>query len=136
MIYAVYNYFTNQPTYFDPAINPNALADAQALLLTYREEALSSPNIAQQFIILRVTQVEGGEKWAPANLQTDPEEGDYQVFDYHTGVYTFYDFLSQAISAMEALKQQWIIECNLDHVSELPDYPKPKPPILNAEPNV
>jgi hypothetical protein len=130
MIYAVYNYSTNKPTYFDPATNPNALADAEALLLTYRAEALTLPNIAQQFTILRVIQIDGGEKWEPANLDTDPEDGDYQVFDYHTGQYTFYDFKSEAVSAMNALKQQWLVECNLDHVTELPGYP-PKPPAAN-----
>jgi hypothetical protein len=133
MIYAVYNYFTNKPTFFDPALNPNAFADAEALLLSNRQEALALPEIVQQFTILRVIQVEGGEKWEPANLSTDPEDGDYQVFDYHTGLYTFYDFLSQAISAMEALKQQWLVERNLDHVAELPGYPKP--PVPNVEPN-
>jgi len=130
MIYAVYNYFTNEPTFFDPALNPNALVDAEALLLVNRTEALALPEIVQQFTILRVIQVEGGEKWEPANLSTDPEDGDYQVFDYHTGLYTFYDFLSQAISAMNYLKQQWLVERNLDHVTELPGYP-PKPPAAN-----
>ena len=123
MIYAVYNYFTNKPTYFDPALNPNALADAEALLVIYREEALNYSPVVQQFTILRVTQVEDGEKWAPANLQTDPEDGDYQVFDYHTGLYTFYGFKSMAINTMNSLKQQFIIENHLDKPIELPFIP-------------
>lgn len=127
MIYVVYNYLTNQPTYFDPAINPNALVDAEALLATYRAEALALPNIALQFTILRVIQVEGGEKWAPANLDTDPEDGDYQVFDYHTGQYTFYNLKSLAINAMETLKQQFLSENNLNKPQEIPQIPTPKP---------
>jgi hypothetical protein len=130
MRYKVINYITHDFVIFDTATDPNALVDAEALLAVYREEALNYPPVVQQFTILRVTQVEGGEKWAPANLQTDPEDGDYQVFNYHTGVYTFYDFLSQAISAMEALKQQFLVENWLDKPIELPP-PHPYPPTNN-----
>lgn len=127
MVYEVLNYLTNKPTYFDAETNPNALAEAEALLTTYRAEAFAQPSVQLQFTILRVVSVEGGEKWEPADLSTDPEEGDFQVFDYHTGQYTFYDFKSQAISAMEALKQQFLVENNLDKPIELPEMPPPRP---------
>lgn len=127
MVYEVIEYLTGKPTFFDADTNPNAFAEAEALLATYRAEVLALPNIELQFTILRVVPVEGGEKWEPADLSTDPEEGDFQVLDYHTGQYTFYDFKSEAIAAMEVLKQQFLVENHLDKPIELPSMPPPRP---------
>jgi hypothetical protein len=131
MVYEIISYFTNKSTYFDAETNPNALAEAEAALSVYRSEALADPAVALYFTILRVVPVEGGEKWEPADLATDPGDGDYQVFDYHTGQYTRHDLLPDAVQAMEACKEQFLVENNLDKPIELPEMPppRPKPPV-------
>jgi hypothetical protein len=123
MVYEAIDFFTNKSTYFNAETDPNALVEANALVAQYRAAALAYPPIALYFIILKVVPAEGGEKWEPADLATDPEEGDFQVFDYYTGQYTFYDFKSEAIAAMDARKQQFLVENNLDKPIELPEMP-------------
>jgi hypothetical protein len=129
MVYEAIDFFTNKSTYFDADTDPNALAEANALLAQYRTAALADPAITLYFIILKVVSVEGGKKSEPADLTTDPENGDYEVFDYHTGQYTRYDLLSNAVQAMEASKEQFLVENNLDKPIELPSMPPPRPTI-------
>jgi hypothetical protein len=127
MVYEAIDFFTNKSTYFNAETDPNALAEANALVAQYRAAALAAPNIALYFVILKVVPVEGGEKWEPADLDTDPGDGDYEVFDYYTGTYDRFDLLPDAIAAMESRKQQFIVENNLDKPIELPEMPPPRP---------
>ena len=123
MVYEAIDFFTNKSTYFDADTNPNALAEANALVAQYRAAALAYPPVVLYFVILKVIPVEGGKKSEPVDLATDPEEGDYEVFDYHTGQYTRHSFLSDAVQAMETSKQQFLVESRIDKPTELPEIP-------------
>jgi len=127
MVYEAIDFFTNKSTYFNAETDPNALTEANALLAQYRTAALADPTISLYFIILKVVSVEGGEKWEPADLTTDPGDGDYEVFNYYAGTYDRFDLLSDAIAEMQARKQQFIVENNLDKPIELPSMPPPRP---------
>jgi hypothetical protein len=127
MVYEAIDFFTNKSTYFNSETDPNALAEANALLVQYRAAALADPAVTLYFTILKVVPVEGGEKWEPADLATDPGDGDYEVFNYYTGTYDRFDLLPDAIAAMDARKQQFIVENNLDKPIELPEMPPPRP---------
>jgi hypothetical protein len=118
------NYVTGQRTYFDADTNPNALAEAEALLATFRVEALALPEIAKYFVILKVIFEDNGQKWVPADLATDPAEGDYQVFDFQTGAYTPITQLAEAVQLMETRQKLFFAENRLDYPTELPSMPK------------
>jgi hypothetical protein len=121
MIYQVNN-IDNGPTYFDDATNTNARAEAQTLLATNQQTYIQ--NRLKDFHIAKITHNGIGEVWVTANPASDPNEGNYQTFNYTTGLYEVASNLSAAIATQETKKQELLVAAGLNQVRELTEMPR------------
>ena len=122
MIYQVIGYNV-EPTYFDEATNPNAKAEAEALLVQKQTDVLAYE--AVRFSIC-ATFVDGNNTTWREVQESDPEDTICQVFDTFTGSYTQCANKTEAY-ALNAQKQQaFLASIGLDKVIELTELPKPK----------
>jgi hypothetical protein len=115
MIYKVFGYNT-QPTYFDEAVNINAKAEAEALLVQRQEEVLL--NEALRFSICAIF-VDGNNTTWREVLDSDPEDTVCQVFDTFAGGYTECANKTEAFALNEQKKQAFLTEIKLDKVYEV-----------------
>jgi hypothetical protein len=125
MIYKV-NKFYDLPQYFDEATNPNAKADAEALLTQVRAEVLEKE--AGRFSIC-ATFVNGNDTTWREVQDSDPEDTVCQVFDTLTGQYTQAVTKTEAYALNEQKKQELLISCGLDAVIELEEMPIQTQPV-------
>ena len=124
MIYQVRNPITNELTYFDEATSGTARADADALLLQIRRDFLlyQSPRFAINKVV-----VEGNNTtWMNADLENDPEDGEYQVLNHMTGTYQKCTSLSEAKSLNTQIQNAFLTLCGLDNPVELDKMPETK----------
>lgn len=128
MIYQV-NRFYDKPEYFDEATNPNAKADAEALLAQVRSEVLTKE--AGRFSIC-ATFVNGSDTTWRSVQDSDPENTECQVFDPITGQYTQVATKTEAYALNEQKKQEFLVSCRLDKVIELEQMPTPAQPITQG----
>lgn len=119
MIYKVNGYNT-ESTYFDETTNPNAKADAEALLSEKQKEVLAYE--AVRFSICS-TFVNGNDTTWREVQESDPENTVCQVFDTFTGTYTEVQNKTEAYSLNEQKKQQFLASVQLDKVYELEAMP-------------
>lgn len=120
MIFKV-NKFYAEPEYFDGATNPNAKADAEALLAQVRSEVLEKE--AVRFSIC-ATFVDGNNTTWREVQDSDPEDTICQVFDTFTGSYTQVPNKTEAYALNEQKKQTFLTSCGLDVVVELDKMPE------------
>lgn len=122
MIYQVNGYNT-QPTYFDETTNPNAKAEADALLAQKQSDVLAYE--AVRFSVC-ATFVNGNDTTWREVQESDPEETVCQVFDTFTGTYTQCVNKTEAF-ALNAQKQyDFLLSLGLDKVYELEQMPSPQ----------
>jgi hypothetical protein len=121
MIYQVLNGY-GEDTYFDGATNPNAITEAQALLATNQQTFIQ--NRLKDLHIAKITHNGIGEVWATANPASDPNEGNYQTFNYTTGLYEVASNLAAAIATQETKKQELLAAAGLIQVFELNEMPR------------
>jgi hypothetical protein len=119
MIYQVNKFYT-QPEYFDEATNPNAKADAEALLAKVRADVLQKE--AGRFSIC-ATFVNGNNTTWREVQESDPEDTVCQVFDTFTGTYTQVDTKTEARALNEQKKQEFLTSSSLISVLELEKMP-------------
>ena len=125
MIYQV-NGYSIEPIYFDEATNPNAKADAEALLTQKQTDVLVYE--AVRFSICATFVIGNDTTWREIQ-ESDPEDTVCQVFDTFTGTYTQCANKTEAY-ALNAQKQQaFLASVGLDKVIELAEMPKPAPTI-------
>jgi hypothetical protein len=117
MIYKV-NKFYVEPEYFDEATNPNAKAEAEALLAQVRVEVLEKE--AVRFSICAEFVVGSDTTWR-AIQDTDPEDTSCLVLDTSTGTYTKVNNKTEAYALNEQIKQNFLSECMLDTLVEITD---------------
>jgi hypothetical protein len=120
MFYKVNNGYTAS-TYFNSEINPNAKTEAQALLISNQQTYIQ--NRIQNFHIAKIITNDIGEVWLTANQDTDPNEGNYQTFNYTTGLYEISSNLAEAVATQEKRKQELLTNAGLDQVFELEQMP-------------
>lgn len=121
MIFQV-NTFYNIPEFFDDATNPNARAEAEALLAQVRAEVLARET--ERFSIC-ASFVDGENSVWRALLEDDPEDTTCHVFDTLTGAYTQVATKTEAYAINEQKKQNFLNSCGLDAVVELEEMPQP-----------
>jgi hypothetical protein len=121
MIYRV-NGYNVEPTYFDEATNPNAKADAEALLTQKQADVLAYE--AVRFSIC-ATFVNGNDTTWREVQGSDPEDTICQVFDTLTGQYTQVPNKTEAFALNEQKKELFLESVELDKVYEISELPKP-----------
>ena len=123
MIYLVKNPAKQEKTYFDEATSSTAKADADALLLTVRQEVLEKE--AYRFSINKETVVGNDTMWSAADLENDPEVYDYLVFNQKTGTYQKCTTLSEAKALNIQMQTEFLTNSGLDAPEELEKIPEP-----------
>jgi hypothetical protein len=123
MIYQV-NGYNVEPIYFDDSTNPNAKADAEALLAQKQKDVLSYE--AVRFSICS-TFVDGNNTTWREVQESDPEDTICQVFDTFTGTYTEVPNKTAAYALNAEKQQAFLASVGLDKVTELEEMPKPAP---------
>ena len=116
VIYQVFRYNTELPTYFDEATNINAKADAEALLAQRQKETLESE--ACRFSICAVFTVRNRTTWRELR-DTDPEDTICQVFDTFTGTYTQVNSKTEAYALNRIKQANFLASTMLDKVYEV-----------------
>lgn len=129
MIYQV-NGFNVKPTYFDEAANPNAKAEAEALLNQKRAEVLVLE--AVRFSICS-TFINGNDTTWREVQDSDPEDTVCQVFDTFSGSYTQVNNKTDAHILNEQKKQEFLTSIGMDKVYELTKMPEPVLGILYSQ---
>jgi hypothetical protein len=119
MIYQV-NGYNVEPTYFDESINPNAKADADALLVQKQTDVLAFE--AVRFSIC-ATFVNGNDTTWREIQESDPEDTICQVFDTFTGTYTEVPNKTAAYALNAEKQQAFLASVGLDKVVELTEMP-------------
>jgi hypothetical protein len=124
MIYQV-NGYNAEPTYFDDATNPNAKADAEALLLQKQQDVLAYE--AVRFSIC-ATFVNGNDTTWREVQESDPEDTICQVFDTFTGSYTQCANKTEAFALNNQKQQSFLASVGLDRVFEIEALPVQEQP--------
>jgi hypothetical protein len=119
MIYKV-NGFNVEPTYFDDTTNPNAKAEAEALLAQKQQDVLAYE--AVRFSVC-ATFVNGNDTTWREVQESDPEDTVCQVFDTFTGQYTQCSNKTEAFALNNQKKQTFLVSVELDKVYELEAMP-------------
>lgn len=119
MIYKVNGYNTNS-IYFDEINNPNAKADAEALLAQKQADVLAYE--AVRFSVC-ATFVNGNDTTWREIQDSDPEDTICQVFDHINGSYTQVNSKKEANALNEKRKQEFLVSLKLDKVEELTEMP-------------
>lgn len=119
MIYKVNGYNTDA-TYFDEANNPNAKADADALLAQKQQDVLAYE--AVRFSVC-ATFVNGNDTTWREVQESDPEDTICQVFDTFTGTYTQCANKTEAFALNAQKQQDFLASVGLDKVYELEQMP-------------
>jgi hypothetical protein len=117
MIYKVHAFNAN-PVYFDESTNPNALSDAEALLVENRAYALTHE--ATRFSICAEFTDGNNITWREIR-EADPENTICQVFDSFTGTYIKTETKSEAYTLNENMKQKFLEHISLDKIFEVTD---------------
>jgi hypothetical protein len=61
--------------------------------------------------------------WRKANLESDPADGTYQVFNTFTGQHELVSGLNNAIARQDEIKKQFFDSCQLDHYDTVDEIP-------------
>ena len=122
MIFQV-NTFYATPSFFDEATNPNARAEAEALLAQVRIEVFEKE--AARFSIC-ATFVDGNDTTWREIQDSDPEDTTCQVFNTLSGSYTQVSNKTEAYALNEQNKQNFLVSCGLDAIVELEEMPQPQ----------
>ena len=96
---------------------PNAKELAEAKLIENRDAYLLQE--ANRFHIKKVIRNDLGEVWSDADLNNDPEIGEYQSFDHTTGSYDAYTSLTEAKQDSLMKKEAFIVSSGLDKILEI-----------------
>lgn len=112
------------PTYFDDAINPNAKAEAEALLAQRRAETLLQE--AARFSIC-ATFVSGNDTVWRELREDDPEDTTCHVFDHLIGEYEEVQGKTAAYELNEQRKEEFLAASGLDTVREHVTMPSDQP---------
>lgn len=123
MIYQV-NTYNGVPTYFDEVDNPNAKADAEALLAERRAQTLIQE--AARFSIC-ATFVSGNDTVWRELREDDPEDTTCHVFDHLLGEYEEVKGKTLAYQLNEQRKEEFLASAGLDKVYEYAVMPSNKP---------
>lgn len=119
MIYKVSGYNTDA-TYFDEATNPNAKAEAEALLAQKQTDVLAYE--AVRFSVC-ATFVNGNDTTWREVQEADPEDTICQVFDTFTGTYTQCANKTEAFALNAQKQQDFLASVQLDKIEELTEMP-------------
>lgn len=119
MIYKVNGYNTDA-TYFDEATNPNAKAEADALLAQKQTDVLAYE--AVRFSVC-ATFVNGNDTTWREVQESDSEDTVCQVFDTFTGTYTQCANKTEAFALNAQKQQDFLAYVQLDKVYELEQMP-------------
>ena len=115
MIYKIKNCITNVHDYVESEELANAkLAENRDAYLKQEES---------RFSVAKITVVGNDTTWSNADLDNDPEDAEYQVFNQYTGQHEILPSLSLAKSRKQEIINQFTIECGLDWVivDKIPD---------------
>ena len=116
MIYQIRNATNNGYDYVESEELANSkLADNQATYLKQEES---------RFSVAKITVVGNDTTWGNADLNNDPEDAEYQVFNQYTGQHEILPSLSTAKARKQEIINQFTIECGLDAwvvVDAIPD---------------
>jgi hypothetical protein len=123
MIYKV-NGYNAEPTYFDELDNPNAKADAEALLIETQQTVLAAE--AVRFSVC-ATFVDGNNTTWREVQESDHEDTICQVFDTFTGQYTECPNKTEAHTLNAQKQQAFLASIGFDKVIELTEMPQPLP---------
>lgn len=94
------------------------------MLLQIRRDFLiqQSPRFAINKVV-----VEGNNTtWMNADLENDPEDGEYQVLNHITGTYQKCNSLSEAKALNTQIQNEFLTQCGLDNPVELDKMPETK----------
>jgi hypothetical protein len=101
MIYLIINLFTQEKFEF----TENDLTGATAKLAEIKEQVLIEQSY--RFTIIKET-VDGNDTvWSNADLDNDPEDYTYQIFNHNIGQHEKINSLSQAKARILELKEQF-----------------------------
>jgi hypothetical protein len=121
MIYKITNPITYESTYFNEATSSTAKDDADTLLLQIRSEFLTRES--SRFAINKIV-VEGlNTTWMNADLENDPEDGEYQVLNHENGTYQKCSSLSEASAVNTKMQNDFLTSFGLDNPVELEEMP-------------
>lgn len=116
MIYKIKNCITNVHDYAESEALANAkLAENKNAYLKQEES---------RFSVAKITVVGNDTTWDNADLDNDPEDAEYQVFNQYTGQHEILPSLSLAKARKQEIINQFTIECGLDAwviVDKIPD---------------
>jgi hypothetical protein len=128
VIYQIRNVITNSYDYVEYEDLANAkLAENRAEYLKQEES---------RFSVAKITVVGNDTTWSNADLNSDPEDAEYQVFNQYTGVHEKVDSLSLAKARKQEIINQFTIECGLDAweiVNSIPSTPNTNQPITTIK---
>jgi hypothetical protein len=100
MIYfLVPNYVTGQRKFYADESEANAAFVANRRTFTEQE--------AYRFTVVKVVVEGNNTTWLSANPDTDPEDGEYQVFNMSTGQYEQFQSFSTALMRHKELKEDF-----------------------------
>lgn len=118
--YVVQNYINGNIEYFENE------TEAQIKHELYKEQYLEQQK--DRFVISY--DIEEGENtiWVNFDPDSQPEIGDYQVFNHMTGTYNLVHTKTEAIFLREQHIQQFIIDMGLDVIPTVDQIPIPPPP--------
>lgn len=116
MIYQIQNYITNVYDYVESEELANAkLAENRDAFLKQEE---------YRFSVAKITVVGNDTTWSNADLDNDPEDAEYQVFNQYTGQHEILPSLSTAKARKQEIINQFTIEWEIDAwvvVDKIPD---------------
>lgn len=64
--------------------------------------------------------------WRAANLDTDPADGTYNVFNHKTGQHEKVTGLSTAVARLAAIKDEFVQEFSIGHFEQVDSIPAPR----------
>lgn len=117
--YRINNILATPPEYqtWNSLEYPNAKELAEAKLIEVRNEFLAREQ--NRFHVAKVTTLENGEIWSDADIDNDPENGDYRVLNHNSGLYDSFSTLTEVKANVEIKKAAFVHSVGLDKVTEI-----------------
>ena len=128
MIYLIINPYTQEKFEFPET----DFAAAVAKLAEIKEQVLTQERL--RFTVAKET-VDGNDTtWSNADLDNDPENYTYQIFNHNTGQYERINSLSQAKERLSELKEQFADSLGLNTTPTLTEpIPEITPRIMGVQ---
>jgi hypothetical protein len=117
MKYKVHNPITDEISEFDTDVSPTAYDDAMKALVETQNALLERESV--RFQINKVIVEGSNTTWSVANLDSDPEESTYLVFNSSTGQYQECSTLTEAKNVDQQMKNDFLASISLDKLYEV-----------------